>query len=260
MLGHMPVASLRSLLAGPAPVALAWLNSPDPLIAEAIVRSGFDAVALDLQHGAIDAGEALRLLQVIGGAGLPAVVRVPWSEPAAIMKALDLGAWGVIAPMLQGPADVRALVSACLFPPAGQRSYGPTRGAALLGADYAARANEEVVPIAMIETRGALEGLDEILATPGLGGVFVGPADLSQALGGPPGVDYEEGPVPAALARIADRCAAHGLPAGLYTRSARYARRMLELGYRFVVVGSPIQYVEQGAAEVLRLLRSNREA
>ena len=256
MLDGMTTPSLRALLAGRDPVALGWLTSPDPLLAEAMALSGFDAIALDMQHGAIDAGEALRLLQVITGAGLPAVVRVPWNEPAAIMKALDLGAWGVIAPMLEGPEDVRALVSACLFPPRGQRSFGPTRGKALLGGAYGARANDEVVPIAMIETRGALEQLDEILAVPGLGGVFVGPADLSQALGGPPGADFEDGPVRAALADIAGRCVARGVPAGLYTRSARYARHMLELGYRFVAVGSPLLYVEQGAAEVLRELRS----
>ncbi len=253
----MPIPSLRSLFAGPAPVAMAWLTSPDPLIAEAISRAGFDVVALDMQHGAIDAGEALRLLQVIGGAGLPAVVRVPWNEPAAIMKALDLGAWGVIAPMLEGPDDVRDLVASCLFPPRGRRSYGPTRGHALLGAAYGARANEEVVPIAMIETRAALDGLDAILQVPGLGAVFVGPADLSQALGGPPGADFESGPVAEALVHVAARCAAHGVPAGLYTRAPAYARRMLELGFRFVVAGSPLQYVEQGAEAVLAELRAD---
>jgi 4-hydroxy-2-oxoheptanedioate aldolase len=260
MLNRMRPASLRALLARHRPVALAWLTSPDPLVAETVALAGFDAVALDMQHGAIDEGEALRLLQVITGAGLPAVVRVPWNEPAAIMKALDLGAWGVIAPLLEGVDDVRALVAACRYPPRGRRSYGPTRGAALLGEHYAERADEEVVPIAMIETRGALEHLDAILGVPGLGGVFVGPADLSQALGGPPGVDFEDGPVADALAFVAERCAHHGVPAGLYTRSPRYARAMLQLGYGFVVVGSPLHYVAQGAAAVLRELREPAQA
>ena len=257
MLRTMGIPSLRDLLRQPSPVAMAWLTSPDPLVAETITQAGYDVVALDMQHGAIDEGEALRLLQVIGGAGLPAVLRVPWNEPAALMKALDLGAWGVIAPMLEGPDDVRQLVAACHYPPLGRRSYGPTRGVALAGGGYGARANDEVVPIAMIETRGALEQLDAILQVPGLGAVFVGPADLSQALGGPPGADFEEGPVAEALVHIAARCAVHGVPAGLYTRSARYARTMLRSGFRFAALGSALQYVAQGAAEALRHVRDD---
>ena len=260
MLRSMRTPSLRQLLQTPRPVTMAWLTSPDPLIAETIAQAGFDVVALDMQHGAIDEGEALRLLQVITGAGLPAVVRVPWNEPAAIMKALDLGAWGVIAPMLEGPDDVRRLVAACRYPPLGRRSYGPTRGAALAGAGYGARANDEVVPIAMIETRGALEQLDAIVQVPGLGAVFVGPADLSQALGGPPGADFEEGAVAEALVHIAARCAVHGVPAGLYTRSAHYARTMLRSGFRFAALGSALQYVAQGAADALSQVRDDATA
>ncbi len=254
------VASLRSLLGSGTPVALAWLTSPDPLVAETVAQAGFEAVALDMQHGAIDEGEALHLLQVVSGAGLPALVRVPWNEPGAIMKALDLGAWGVISPMLEGPDDVRALVAACRYPPLGFRSYGPTRGAALVADGYATHANEEVVPIAMIETRGALERLDEILQVDGLGAVFVGPADLSQALGGPPGADFEAGPVAEALAHVAERCTARGVPAGLYTRSAAYAARMLRLGFRFAALGSPLQYVAEGAARAIATLREEARA
>jgi len=254
MLATMSTPSLRARLAGPGAVALGWLTSPDPLVAEVTARAGYDAVAIDMQHGAIDDADALRLLQVLTLAGVPAITRVAWNQPHLIMKALDLGAWGVIAPMLDGPEDAERLVSACRYPPLGGRSYGPTRGAALAD-DYAARANDEVVPIAMIETRGALERLDEILAVDGLGAVFVGPADLSQALGGPPGADFEVGPVVAAIAHVAQRSTAAGVPAGIYNRSAAYARRMAALGYRFVAMGSALDLVAGGAATALGELR-----
>ena len=254
MLAAMATPSLRARLEGPGPLALGWLTSPDPLVAEAMARAGFDAVAIDVQHGAIDDADALRLLQVLTLAGVPAVVRVAWNHPHLVMKALDLGAWGVIAPMLDGPDDAERLVAACRYPPLGARSYGPTRAAALSDA-YAAHANDEVVPIAMIETRGALERLDEILAVDGLGAVFVGPADLSQALGGPPGADFEDGPVVAAIAHVAERSSAAGVPAGIYNRSATYARRMVALGYRFVAMGSALDLVAGGAATALAELR-----
>jgi len=256
MLADMTTASLRTRLAEPGTAAIGWLTSPDPLVAETIARSGFDAVALDMQHGAIDHGDALRLLQVLTLAGVPAIVRVAWNEPHLVMKALDLGAWGVIAPMLEDAQDVRRLVEACRYPPRGRRSYGPTRGAALAGAEYAARSDDEVVPIAMIETRAALEHIDELLAVPGLGAVFVGPADLSQALGGPPGADLEDGPVVDALRHVAERCAAAGVSAGIYARSPAYARRMATLGYRFVALGSALDLVASGADAALRAFRA----
>jgi len=238
-----------------SPLALAWLSSPDPLAAEALARVGFDAVVVDQQHGAIDDAQALALLQAVTAAGRAAIVRVAWNAPHLVMKALDLGAWGVIAPMLEGVDDVRAFVAACRYPPQGVRSFGPTRGAALAGDDYAARANDEVVPIAMIETRAALEQIDDIVRVPGLGAVFVGPADLSQALGGPPGVDFVTGPVPEALARIAASAAAAGVPAGLYTRDPAYAARMASLGYRFAALGGALDLMTAAAAGALARYR-----
>lgn len=253
----MTVPSLRSRLSGRHandPAVVAWLVSPDTLAAEQVARAGYAAVVLDQQHGALGEDETLRMLQALTLAGAPAIVRVAWNLPHLVMKALDLGAWGVIAPMLEGPEDVERLVRACRYPPLGERSYGPTRGAALADAYMPALANAEVVPIAMIETRSAFERIDEILAVEGLGAVFVGPADLSQALGGPPGADFEAGPAVAAVARIAERAQAHGVPAGIYCRSLTGAQRMLALGYGFVAVGSTLDLIAEGSRALLAAL------
>ncbi len=233
----------------------AWSSIGDPLVAEALATCGHDAVTFDLQHGAIAADRLLSLLQAASVHRTPTLVRVPWNDPADAMRALDLGAHGVIAPMIQGPDDVRRLVDACRYAPAGHRSFGPTRAALAFGADYGATANERVVVGAMIETRAAYEAIDEVLAVPGLDLAFVGPADLSQALGGPPGADFEEGAIPDALARIAERCRAHGVAAGVFCRSPRYARRMLQAGFAFVTVDSDLAHLQRGAREALRIAR-----
>ena len=250
---------VRTTLRSGGSVVAGWLTVGHPLQAEALAHAGFDAVAVDAQHGAVSDGELLGVLQAIATTDAVPLVRVAWNEPARIMKALDLGAYGVIAPMIEGPGDVEALIAACRYPPAGRRSYGPTRAAFYAGPDYAEHANDVVLAIAMIETRSALASLDEILAVPGLDMVFVGPADLSQALGGPPGADFEGGPVPEALDRILERCRAHDVPAGIFCRSADHARAMLQRGFRFVTADSDVGYLRRGAADALLRVRAAGE-
>jgi len=236
-------------------VVSGWLTVGHPLLAEALAHAGYDAVTVDAQHGAVDDAELLGVLQAISTTDAVPLVRVAWNEPARIMKALDLGAYGVIAPMIEGPDDVRSLVAACRYPPLGRRSHGPTRAALYGGADYPEHANDEILVVAMIETREALASLDAILEVPGLDMVFVGPADLSRALGGPPGADFTDGPVPTALDRIVERCAAHGVPAGVFCRSAQHAHAMLARGFRFVTADSDLGYVKAGAAAALATVR-----
>lgn len=229
----------------------AWLTVGHPLLAEAVAHAGFDAVTIDMQHGAIDDAALLSVLTAISTTDAVPIVRVAWNDPAHVMKALDLGAYGVVAPMIEGADDVRALVSACRYPPAGRRSYGPTRAAFYAGGDYVEHANDTVLAIAMIETRAALDALDDILSVPGLDMVLVGPADLSQALGGPPGADWDDGPVPDALTYLRERCEAHAVAAGIFCRNAHYARRMVEEGFRFVTVGSDLHHLADGAKGAL---------
>lgn len=246
---------VRDALVAGGSVVSGWLTAGHPLLAETLAHAGFDAVTVDAQHGAVSDHELLAVLQAISTSPAVPLVRVAWNEPDRVMKALDLGAYGVIAPMIESAADVRRFVAACRYPPAGRRSYGPTRAALYAGAEYATEANGTVLAIAMIETREALGSLDEILGVPGLDLLFVGPADLSQALGGPPGADFDEGPVVAALDTILERSVAHGVPAGIFCRSPRYAREALERGFRFVTVDSDMAYVRHGAAGALEVVR-----
>ena len=151
--------------------------------AEVMARQGFDALCVDLQHGTAEMKDVGPLLQAISQTDTVPVVRVAWNEPAAIMKALDLGAYGIIVPLVNNAEEAAMAVAACRYPPVGMRSSGPVRAVHYGGADYVAHANDEIVVMAMIETKEGLANLDAICATPGLDAVYIGPADLSFALG-----------------------------------------------------------------------------
>lgn len=231
-----------------------WLHIPSGVSAEAMAHQGFDSLTIDMQHGLIHYESALAMLQAISTTSVPALARVPWNEPGIIMKMLDAGCYGIICPMVNTREEAAAFVEACRYPPAGYRSFGPTRVKYYAGHDYAAHANETVVTLAMIETVEALENLDEILTVPGLDGVYVGPADLSQSFGGDPGADFGSGPVVDALERIVTAANGRGLVAGLHNNSADYARQMIAMGYRFVTVSSDLNFMAQGARTVTTAL------
>ena len=151
--------------------------------AEVMARQGFDALVVDMQHGTTELSNVLPMLQAISQTDTVPVVRVPWNDPAIIMKALDLGAYAIIVPLVNTAEDAAKAVAACRYPPVGMRSSGPVRAVHYGGADYLANANDEIVLMAMIETKEGLANLDAICATPGLDAVYIGPSDLSYALG-----------------------------------------------------------------------------
>lgn len=249
----------KSKLASGQPCVSGWVQTADRLVAEVMAHAGFDALTFDLQHGVADHGDVVGLLQAASGTATIPLVRVRWNDPGQIMRALDMGAYGVICPMIDSAAEASAFVAACRYPPLGIRSFGPVRGLLYGGPDYAAHANDQIVTIAMIETRSALEHVDEIIHVPGLDALFVGPADLSQALGGRPGSDWTSGPVREALDVVLAACAARGMPAGIFTKDAAIAAAMLALGFAFVTVGSDLGYVTAGARQALEGLRALRD-
>jgi len=166
-----------------------WLSVPSSFSAEVMAHTGWDSLCIDTQHGMIDFQTAFSMMQAISTTGVTPIVRVPWNEPAAIMKCLDAGAFGVICPMINTRADAERLVATCRYPPAGFRSCGPTRAALYGGGDYQAKANETIVVFAMIETAEAVANLDSILSTPGLDAIFIGPNDLAISMGLPNSLD-----------------------------------------------------------------------
>jgi 4-hydroxy-2-oxoheptanedioate aldolase len=174
---------IRSIWKTGGAVVNGWLSIPDSFSAETMAQQGWDSLTIDMQHGVVDYAAAVRMLTAISTTATVPVVRVPWLDPGILMKVLDAGAYGVICPMVNTRADAEALVAATHYPPRGTRSYGPARAVLYGGADYAQHADDTIVVFAMIETKQGLENLDAIASTPGLDAIYVGPADLSLALG-----------------------------------------------------------------------------
>lgn len=234
-----------------------WLAVPSVFSAEIMGRAGWDAITIDMQHGAVDYGDALAMLTAISAGGRSApMVRVPWNEPGAIMRMLDAGAQGIICPMIESAEAARAFVRSCCYPPLGARSFGPIRARLIYGDDYAAGANDNVMPFAMIETAEALARVDEILDVEGLAGVYIGPADLAYSLGETPRFDPVAPRVVAAIDRILAAAKARGLIAGIHNGTPEYARAMIGKGFQLVTVGSDARFIEAGAKATLAAMKA----
>jgi 4-hydroxy-2-oxoheptanedioate aldolase len=231
-----------------------WLSLPATFSAEVMAHQGWDSLTIDLQHGLIDYQSAVAMLQAISTTQTVPLVRVPWRDPAIIMKALDAGAYGVICPMVNSAAEASEFVAACRYPPAGTRSYGPIRASIYAGSDYTANANRTVIAMAMIETRAGLNNLDEILSVEGLDAVYIGPSDLSLALGYEPSIDPTEPVVVEAIEHILHHALKKRIVPGIHTGTAAYARKMIEQGFLFVTVGSDVRLLNEKAAEILQPL------
>ncbi|MFB6726522.1 HpcH/HpaI aldolase/citrate lyase family protein [Kribbella sp. NPDC056345] len=233
-----------------------WVTLDAPPATERIARAGYDYVVLDGQHGLIGYQGLLNGLLAIDGGGSAGLVRVEANDPTPIGRALDAGAFGVIIPLIDTAEDVARAVRSAKYPPLGRRSFGPMRSA--LRIDPApAEANKVTVVLAMIETAQALENVAEICATPGLDGLYVGPADLALSLGARyPGDPEIAGPFEEAIALIAKTATAAGIAVGIHTFDGENARRRLEQGYTFATVSSDLSHLEAVATEHLRIARS----
>ncbi|MEO6398836.1 MAG: aldolase/citrate lyase family protein [Tepidiformaceae bacterium] len=231
----------------------AWLSIPSSFSAEVMAHQGFDWVCIDMQHGVIDYQVAVTMLQAIGTTDTIPFVRVPWNEFGIIGKVLDAGALGVIIPMVNSVEEAKAAVAACRYFPLGSRSFGPTRASYYAGSDYFLGANEQVACIPMIETKQAVERLDDILAVPGVDAVYVGPADLSITFGLPPGM-ANGGAFEDARVRIAQVCAERGVTAGIHA-NASLAEKHAAAGYRMITISGDAVAIPTQAQADLKLAR-----
>ena len=237
-----------------------WLQIPNSFTAELMANQSWDSLTLDMQHGIIDYSSAVSMLQAISTTNVVPLARVNWNEPGQIMKILDAGAYGVICPMVSNKKEADNFVQACMYPPKGYRSYGPIRGLVYGGADYAEKANEEILKFAMIETKESLNNLDEIMKTPGLDGIYIGPADLSLAIGEKPSFDKSEGdPVYDVIMKILEHAKKNKIIAGIQNGQPEYAEKMIKKGFQFVTIGSDQRYMTGAAKNALSKIKKDRE-
>ncbi len=236
-----------------------WLSIGNSFVAEVMAAQGFDSLTVDIQHGVVDYRDAVGMFQAMRASGVTPMARVPWLEPGIIMKALDAGAYGIICPMVNSREQAERLVSCMRYPPLGTRSFGPTRANFSAGANYAAEANGQILCIAMIETAEAMKNLDDIVATPGLDGVYIGPADLTLGITDgrlAPGFDREEQEIVDALKRILDVSKKAGIRAGLHCGTPEYAAKVAGWGFDLVTISSDTRLLAAAARTQLDRVRS----
>lgn len=231
-----------------------WLSMPCGFSAEVMAHQGWDSLTIDMQHGLIDYSELVSMLTAISTTQTVPLVRVPSLEPGLIMKVLDAGAYGVIAPLINTADDARALVESSRYPPLGMRSYGPHRAMLYAGSDYASYANDEVLVLGMIETREGVANLDEILAVDGLDGIYIGPADLALSHGKTPGFDHGAGELDTIIQTLIDSCRRQGKVVGIHNGSAAHASNMLERGCDLVTVSSDARLLVNGSRDILEAM------
>lgn len=247
---------IKQMWAEGRPVTLGWLGVASTQTAEAMAAQGFDALCVDLQHGTTTLSNLLPMLQAVALTDTATVVRVAWNDPATIMKALDLGTYNVIVPMVNTAQDAARAAAACHYPPLGMRSYGPIRPASHWGTAQPVETDGEVLLFAMVETREGLDNLDAICATPGVDAIYVGPSDLSFALGLPPQADNMDPRHLAACDRIREAAHRHGKKVCMHCASAPFAADAIRRGFDLVMLTSDTASIAAGARRQLDALRA----
>ncbi|MFO1334013.1 MAG: aldolase/citrate lyase family protein [Piscinibacter sp.] len=246
---------LRTLWSEDKAAVNGWLAIANSFCAETMAHQGWDTLTIDLQHGVVDYQAMVGMLQAISTTATVPIVRVPWLEPGIIMKTLDAGAYGVICPMVNTREEAQRFVAYTSYAPKGTRSFGPVRALLYGGADYPTQANDTIVRFAMIETAQALDNLDAILSVEGLDAIYIGPSDLSLALGCKPQFDDVEPKVAQAIDHIVARAKAHGVVAGIHNGRSDVAKARIARGFRFVTVSSDARLIAAGSQQVLAEMR-----
>ncbi len=241
------------------PTTLGWLSIAHGFSAELMARQGFDALCVDMQHGTAELGDVLPMLQAVSQTDTVPFVRVAWNDPAAIMKALDLGAYGIIVPLVNNAEEAAKAVAACRYMPVGMRSSGPVRAAHYGGANYFDEANDEIIVMAMIETQEGLANLDAICATPGLDAVYIGPADLSYALGMPPRADNPDPTHMATCDKIRDAAHKAGIKVVMHCAGAEFAAGAIKRGYDMIMLTSDMNCLIAGARQQLDAFKAQTD-
>ncbi|WP_229379854.1 HpcH/HpaI aldolase family protein [Fibrella forsythiae] len=246
--------TFKEKLRGQKPLLGTIVSLPSPELSELLSLAGFDWLFIDMEHGTMSSGEAQRMLQAVKN-GCSAVIRVAENTPMLIKQALDIGADGVIVPLVNTASEAKQAVDSARYPPVGNRSVGIARAHdyGMNFTDYIQRANDSVAVIIQIEHEEAVRNLDDILAVDGIDGVFIGPYDLSGSLNKLGDVFSE--PVQEAIRTVKIKCSEKGIPIGLFLQKTDTIQAELASGTTFLAVGTDTFFVWSGAKQVLESVR-----
>lgn len=236
-------------------VTSGWLHIPNTWTAELMANAGWDAVTVDMQHGLHSIETAIQMMQAISTTDTVPLARCNWNEPGGIMRLLDGGAYGIICPMINSGEECKAFVGACRYPPLGYRSFGPTRGRVYGGADYGDHANDEILTIAMIESKEAVENIDAILSVESLDAIFIGSGDLKLSLTGKSGHGNNPQIFQDAVQTILASCKKHNIIPGIWCATVKDAHQMMEKGFQFIALKSDSMMLNEYAKQLAKDLK-----
>ena len=238
-----------------------WLSIPSPVAAERMALAGFDWLTIDLEHAPTNWETAMAMCAVVGAQGCAPWVRVPSSSDENIKRALDLGAMGIVAPMVTSPEQARAVVASCKYPPDGVRSLAGGRNDAAWGTDsptYFKQANNEIFVCVQIENVHSVEHAEEILAVPGIDCAFVGPQDLTGALGLPPMLDSPDPRYEEAIAKVLAAARKNNIGAGLMVASPEAARKRHDQGFSMISLAAEVRILSVAAQQAVKEIKAGR--
>lgn len=242
--------------AGSHPPVGTWILSADPIVAEAIGHAGFEWGVLDMEHAPADLMEMIHLLQAVSSTRLVPVVRVPWNDAVTVKRVLDAGATSVMFPFIENAEQAQRAVAATRYPPHGIRGVVGMSRASRFGTNlhYLAHANEGLCTIVQIETPDAAAQVEAIAAVDGVDAIFVGPADLSAAMGhiGQPAHPQVLG----VMSRVVQHCKRAGMPVGTVGGTPDAVAQYRAIGFDFVAVGSDLGFMMRGAVNALSALKT----
>jgi 4-hydroxy-2-oxoheptanedioate aldolase len=246
---------LRADLHSGAPLVGAWLQLGSPVTAELVVRSGAGWAGIDTEHGAISHHEMAAMLQVLRLGGVPALVRVAGNDHGEIGRALDAGACGVIVPQVESRAEAERAVAACRYPPAGRRSWGPLQVALAEGDWTPQDGDDHAACIVMLESEAAVHGAEDIVSTPGLDAVLLGPNDLALTIGLPPTATFQGGRHRDLVDEAIRACREADVPVGAVLADPADARAYVDMGIRLLAVFGDLRTLARESRAAMRTAR-----
>lgn len=232
-----------------------WMSVESPIVTELLSTLGFDWFVFDTEHNPLEIYQVQTLMQAMRGNQTTPLVRVVWNDLVPIKRALDVGAYGVVVPWVNTRQEAEMAVKACRYAPKGLRGCGPRR-AAMFDSEYLKTADEELLVIAQIETKTAVENIDEVLSVDGIDVSYIGPADLSASFGHLGNMSHPE--VQHAIDQVFDASEAAGVATGVHMGAGKTIMDRVEKGYNFITVGSDLQFFRSGADSILKQLSQHK--
>lgn len=252
---------VRQKLQAGEPTIGALLGLGSPNVAELMAQAGYDWLVVETEHSALDSAQIEHMLMAMNGSETIPIARVPSADPVTIQKALDIGAMGILVPMVRTASEAEAIVSATRYPPEGRRGFGPLRAShyTMDYDDYLASANENILVALILETKEALENLEEIVSVPGVDALFLGLFDLCLSMGfNPMQMPFEE--IDAAIERALAVCKKSGVAIGVGSSTPEDLRRRREEGFTFQVYGTDYKLLGDAARTGIEAFRNLRDA